>query len=477
MRSPRFVRSASFTLALLAAASPAFAAIYHYSAILNPRQEVGPVASTGLGGGRFIIDTDAKTVTYWISFGGLSSAETAAHIHGNAPAGINAGVKVALPAGNPKVGVWNYPPADEAALLAGQMYANVHTTLAPGGEIRGQIVPFNALLSSSQEVPVNASTGSGWCVATIDTVLNQLNYHVFYEGLTGAPTASHFHGTANYGTNAGVKVAIPVTPSPMVGSVAYAQADESVILSGRWYVNIHTAANPGGEIRGQFVPRVVPMDALQENPPNVAMTSSGIGLVAIDTVANVLGYDVRVIQLSALETAAHIHGFAALGTNAGVQMALAPVPGAQKLGTWTYGAANETDVLLGRAYFNVHTAAFPGGEIRGQIMSLPGEGALLAVDQEKPLVTTGLAAAPNPSSGGATQLMFHLSRSGNVSLSIVGVDGRLVRSVPAALYAPGPHSYEWDGRDDDGRPVAAGVYFAIARTPDGEKVTRVARIR
>jgi flagellar hook assembly protein FlgD len=76
-----------------------------------------------------------------------------------------------------------------------------------------------------------------------------------------------------------------------------------------------------------------------------------------------------------------------------------------------------------------------------------------------------------------TRLTFHLSRSGNVSLSIVGVDGRSLRSIPAALYAPGTHSYEWDGRDDDGRPVAAGVYFAVARTPDGEKVTRIARIR
>jgi len=473
----RFVRGSALLGSLLVAASPSFAAIYQYSAILNPRQETPLVASSALGGGRFIIDTDANTVRYWISFGGLSSPEVAAHIHGFAGAGANAGVVHTLPAGNPKVGMWNYNEVDEASILNGLTYANIHSANFPGGEMRGQIVPFNALLGASQETPVNASTGSGWAIATIDPVANMLNYRVFYEGLTGAIVASHFHGNANYGTGTGVKVAIPTVASPIVGSVAYLEADESAIMSGRWYVNLHTALNPGGEIRGQLVPRVIPMDALQEVPVNAATASAGFGLVAIDTAANVLGYDVRVVALSAPENAAHIHGFAALGGNAGVQMAIAPVPGAQKLGTWAYGAANETDVLLGRSYFNVHTNANPGGEIRGQIMSLPGDGALLGVGESTPRVVAGLAAAPNPSAGGATKLTFHLSRSGNVSLSIVGVDGRALRSIPAALYAPGAHSYEWDGRDDDGRPVAAGVYFAVARTPDGEKVTRIARIR
>ena len=478
MHSSHLVRPAVFTLALLAAAaSPSLAAVYHYNAILNPRQEVGPVASPALGGGRFVIDTDANTVRYWISWGGLSSAETAAHIHGFAPPGVNAGVVHTLPAGNPKVGAWNYNEADEAAILDGRTYANIHSTNFPGGELRGQIVEFNALLGASQEVPVNASTGSGWAVATIDTVANTLNYHVFYEGLTGPIVNSHLHGNANYGTSVGVKVGIPVVASPIAGVANYLQADEDALMSGRWYVNLHTGANPGGEVRGQLVPRVIPMDALQETPVNAALASAGFGLVAIDTSANVLGFDVRVVALSSPEIAAHIHGFADLGANAGVQMGIVPVPGAQKLGTWAYGAANETDVLLGRAYFNVHTNANPGGEIRGQILGLPGEGALLEVGGGTPRAVTGLAAAPNPSPGGSTRLTFKLSRSGSVTLAIVGVDGRALRNVPSTVYAPGTHTYDWDGHDDDGRPVAPGVYFAIAHTPDGEKITRIARIR
>jgi hypothetical protein len=475
MRCLHLARSSALSLLLLVAASPSPAAVYHYSAILNPRQEVPPVASNALGAGRFIIDTDANTMTYWISYAGLVGTENNAHIHGYAAGGTNAGVVHQLAAGNPKVGVWNYPEADEASILGGLSYANIHSTFAGGGEMRGQIVPLNALLTPTQENPPTPTTGSGWATATIDTAANSISWRVFYEGLTGAPTLGHLHGNANYGTNVGVKIGFGALASPIVGSGTYNEADEFAIMSGRWYVNIHTAAHGGGEIRGQLVPRVVPMDAVQEFPVNDKLGSAGVGMVAIDTVANVLGFDVRVVALSSAETAAHIHGFADLGANADVLQALPA--GTQKLGTWNYGAANETDVLLGRTYFNVHTENHGGGEIRGQITGLPGAEALLDVGDEKPRTVPGLSAAPNPSPGGMTRLTFQLSRSGSVSLAIVGVDGRALRSVPATLYAPGPHSFEWDGRDDDGRLVAPGVYFAVARTPDGEKVTRIARLR
>src|SRR5690242_16617591 len=129
--TPRRRNAAVLTLCVFAATSllalPAHAAIYIYSCILNPRQEVPPVAAGPLGAGRFVIDTDANTVTYRITFSGLTSAETAAHIHGVTGPGVNAGVLTPLPPGNPKVGVWTYPEADEAAILAGQTYANVHT--------------------------------------------------------------------------------------------------------------------------------------------------------------------------------------------------------------------------------------------------------------------------------------------------------------------------------------------------------------
>ena len=454
-------------------ATPAIAAIHHYSAILNPRQETPPVASNGMGGGRFIIDTDANTVTYWISFGNLTSNETLAHIHQGAP-GVPGGVKFDLGTGNPKVGQWNYLEGDEAAILAGNMYANIHTVNNGGGELRGQIVPMNALLDSRQEVPVNASIGSGWTTAMVDTALNQITYRIFYENLTGPVTLAHFHGNANYGVSAGPKVTLTVTASPMTGTVVYNQADEAAMLSGRWYVNLHTGANPGGEVRGQFVPRVVPMDALQEVPPNIALSSAGFTLVAIDTAANVLGYDVRVQALSSAEQAAHIHGYAGFGANAPPLVTLAA--GSPKIGTWNYPAVDEQHVLGGRTYVNIHTANNVGGEIRGQIIGLPGSEATTGVGGGTPRPGVALSAAPNPS-GGRTRLTLQLPRGGRASLAIVGIDGRRVRAIADGTFAPGPQAHDWDGRDDGGGEVAPGIYFAIAHTPDGMQVTRLARLR
>ena len=410
----------------------------------------------------------------WISYAGLSSPENAAHIHGFAGPGTPAGVVFTLPAGNPKVGTWNYAEGQEASILGGLCYVNIHTNNNPGGEIRGQIVPLNAIVDGAQETPPVATAATGWMTATIDTTANTISYYMAYSGLSGAVTAAHFHGNANYTQGpAGVKVGITVTASPMTGTVGYSQADEGAILSGRWYVNLHTGANPGGEIRGQLSPRVVPMDALQETPPTLALSSSGYALCAIDTAANMLGYDVHVTALSGAEIAAHIHGYAPLGMNAGVVQTLAIAP--RKLGTWTYPVANEADVLLGRTYFNSHTGANPGGEIRGQILFLPGAEALLGVGGP-PRALTGLAAAPNPFAN-RTSLTFTLARTSSVSLAIRGVDGRRVRTVPPALFAPGPHSYQWDGLDNDGRAVAPGVYFAVVHLPDGDITTRLARLR
>jgi len=475
-RMPRAL--AIFALTLLAAGSllvaTAQAKMFVYSCVLSGKQET-PVTATGnIGGGYFVIDTDANQVNFWISFAGLSSAENAAHIHGFVGPGTPAGVLFTLPAGNPKVGTWNYTEPQEASILAGLAYVNIHTDNNPGGEVRGQIVPFNAILDAAQETPATASTGTGWMTATIDTAANTISYYLAYTGLTGAVTASHFHGNANYTQGpAGVKVGITVSASPMTGTVSYLQADEGAILAGRWYVNLHTAANPGGEIRGQFSPRVVPMDAIQEGGGVTALTSSGFALCAIDTAANMLGYDVHITQLSGAETAAHIHGYAALGATAGVLQSLPSGP--RKLGTWTYPAANEVDVLLGRTYFNSHTALNPNGEIRGQILFLPGQGAVLGVSGP-PRVLPGLSAAPNPF-GGRTSLSFNLARTGEASLDIMSVDGRRVRSVPATLMAPGPHSYDWDGLDDAGRAAGPGIYFAVVHTPDGDVTTRLARLK
>ncbi|MBI3782068.1 MAG: CHRD domain-containing protein, partial [Deltaproteobacteria bacterium] len=120
---------------------------------INGAQETPPTGSSGAGFGTFTLDTVAHTLDYNITFGGIPSAELAAHIHGPAGLGIPAGVLFGLPLGSPKVGtLTGLSPGDESNFLAGLTYVNIHTIDFPGGEIRGQLIP----LHDSAVIPGNA---------------------------------------------------------------------------------------------------------------------------------------------------------------------------------------------------------------------------------------------------------------------------------------------------------------------------------
>jgi hypothetical protein len=460
-------------IALLGAAYAldADSAVLNYGAVLSSAQEFPTNVSTAIGGGRFTIDTDANTVTYRISFTGLVGPETSAHIHGVADPGANAGVLQALPVGNPKVGVWNYLEAQEADILAGRTYANIHSSAFPGGEIRGQIVSHNALLDGAQEVPVVVTAATGWGVFVIDTVANQLKYHVVFSGLSSAETAAHIHGFTLHGTGAGVLVGLALG-SPKTGVWNYLEAQEEGILAGRTYVNIHSVNFPGGEIRGQIVPIVVPMDGAQEFPAN-GSAGAGVGLIAYDLNTDNLSFDVRFAGLSGAETAAHIHGYAPPGANAGV---LLPLPlGSPKFGVWPFGAANETNVTNGLAYLNIHSAAFPGGEIRGQIIGFPSS--VVAVSHETPPPAMSLApGAPNPFQS-TTRISFRLDRPSVARLAVYDTQGRLVRDLAAGDFAAGEHAFRWDGATNDGRRVASGIYRYVLHTPRGDVAGRVTLLK
>ena len=111
---------------------------------------------------------------------------------------------------------------------------------------------LKATLDSKSEVPPNTSAATGTADIDYDAASKKLTWKVTYSGLSGPATAAHFHGPAEAGKNAGVAVAIPnATSSPVEGSATLTDAQAADLLAGKYYVNIHTAANPGGEIRGQ----------------------------------------------------------------------------------------------------------------------------------------------------------------------------------------------------------------------------------
>jgi hypothetical protein len=118
--------------------------------------------------------------------------------------------------------------------------------LATGSIAAAETVQLKADLNGSNA----AATGNA--TVTYDTASKQVTWRITYSGLSGTPTAAHFHGPAQPGANAGVAVPIPnVATSPIQGSATLTDAQAADLLAGRYYVNIHTAANPPGEIRGQ----------------------------------------------------------------------------------------------------------------------------------------------------------------------------------------------------------------------------------
>ena len=112
---------------------------------------------------------------------------------------------------------------------------------------------YEASLSAGQEVPPGRGTGTGMAEVQYNSNTGTISWKVSFSGLSGPATAGHIHGPAAAGANAGVVVPFTNVGAPsFTGQAAITPTQYGDLAAGLWYVNIHTAAAPGGEIRGQL---------------------------------------------------------------------------------------------------------------------------------------------------------------------------------------------------------------------------------
>lgn len=342
------------------------------SVALTGDQEVPPVATGAFGTGSLSHESPSNNISGSITLDGMTA--TAAHIH-QGEAGVNGPVIVTLMETAP--GIWSVPPgtvltdAQAAALVAGGLYFNAHTSANPGGEIRGQIgrEVFAARLTPSQEVPPTASTASGTGTLSLDPATRRFTARISVTGM--AVTAAHIHPGAP-GINGGV--IFPLTQTAPGSGIWVSAADATMseselaaLRAGELYFNAHSSAFPNGEIRGQIGRHVgvATLTGAQEVPAT-SSAASGTGRLVVDPATRAASGSITVTGMTA--TAAHIH-LAAPGVNGGVIVPLANAGG----GVWQVPANTRLTAeqfaafRQGNLYYNAHSTLFPNGEIRGQI--------------------------------------------------------------------------------------------------------------
>jgi len=277
------------------------------------------------------------------------------------------------------------------------LYYNVHSTANPSGEIRGQIAPsatsyatdkgalassntFSALLSGAQEVPANLSKASAYGTVVLDPTAKTISAVLVANGIVG--TAAHIHKEL---PGVSGSVIFPLTGGPTVWTLAATSITDAQIAdlkAGAYYLNVHSTAAPGGEIRGQITQQLRFANLSIANEPAAvapALPSSGIGVLALSQTADANGnFPISgFVKTTGIvgATGAHIHDLAAAAAGATTGPVIVPITETPAgSGLWivpagsTLKPAQVTSFNAGTLYYNVHTTLNTGGEIRGPIL-------------------------------------------------------------------------------------------------------------
>lgn len=245
---------------------------------LSPLETWPVPQSTATGAGELTFDLLSGAVTGGVTVEGIEA--TLAHIH-QAIAGTAGPVIVDFAQSAADPNLWEpvaggMLTAEQVnALLDGQLYVNVHSAAYPAGEIRGQIRPTNIQvvhtpMTGDEVVPAVSTEASAVAATTVNAAAGTATVHINSIGVEDASQA-HVHAAAAGETNSEARLELtkdPADPAHWLLEAAAVDAnDRTTFEENGWYADIHTPANPGGELRGQITPNPAP-----PTPPPPAVT-------------------------------------------------------------------------------------------------------------------------------------------------------------------------------------------------------------
>jgi len=410
--------------------------------------------TSGIGLGSFSLSQDKSTINYMVVADDLTGMITGAHLHFGAP-NVSGGVAINLITdliSGTSVLKGSFDASSTVgfidSLMTGSIYIALHTTANPAGELRGQLmksntIAYDAMLDTDQQTQTISGNGMGLSILELNPTLDTLFYKTLATGLSGAITAAHIHN-ATFGMDGGV--AFNLTPSisgnEINGMVTGTDLTNDLItkmLRGETYINLHTATNAAGEIRGQVYKFArdgyrIYMSGDQQVPA-LSIAAQGSGYISVARDASDARIMVVISDLTGPATAGHLHK-AIAGENGGVAFNLSSMLSMTTtdeavMGYWKsdnattpFTVMNANTIYEDSIYINIHTSINAGGEFRGQVIKTPTclQYTPNAIDE---LTNNTVNVFPNP-----TASLINLNTSKTISsIEIYSLDGRIVNAI------------------------------------------------